>query len=130
MKLESIPKDRAYAGLSMGGMTTSNMLMSQPNDFGYFGIFSGADASKNLDYYHVGAADAMRKSKIFLGVGNYDLAYTFYYFGDPDKRSIPAMQDLLSRNFVKHDFLIVDGGHDWSTWRQLLHKFAKDILWK
>lgn len=124
------PEDRAYAGLSMGGMTTSHMLMRQPDDFGYFGIFSGADAGNpGLDGCDV---EAMRRSKIFLGMGIYDPAYYAYSTLEPpfEPISIPAFQDVLSRNFVPYDYLLVNGGHDWSTWRQLLYKFVKDILWK
>ena len=42
--------DRAFAGLSMGGMMITNIINNNPLRFGYYGMFSGLFARVSLNY--------------------------------------------------------------------------------
>lgn len=109
------PSSRAFAGLSMGGMTTTNVYANYADQFGYFGIFSGCDPAVTLN------ADNLEKLSspvIMTGNGFYD----------------PALEDALMTQLktleIPYEEYIVKGGHDWTTWPQLIKIFAENYLWK
>lgn len=118
-------EDRAFAGLSMGALTTSNIYYSNPTDFGYFGIWSGAQANVDLSTLNI---NDLRSPKLFVGAGYYDMAYydvgfnkdinTLKFLGQLDAYEIPYSSEL------------VNGAHDWFTWPQLFKTFLEDEVWK
>ncbi|GFP74713.1 alpha/beta hydrolase-fold protein [Clostridium fungisolvens] len=117
-------KDRAFAGLSMGALTASNLYYAHPTDFGYFGIFSGANAALDLTKN----TDALRTPKLFVGAGCYDMAY--YNLGfNSDKYTLKFLE-MLDANSIPYQFQLANGAHDWFTWPQLFDTFAKNIVWK
>ena len=71
---------RAYAGLSMGGSTTSNMLMHHTELFGYYGIWSYANVDGSFGGVEGITSQSVRshlssltvKPKIMLAAGNWD----------------------------------------------------------
>ena len=119
------PKGRAFGGLSMGGMTTSHMYYDDATNFGYFGIFSGADSRVNIQFLD---QEALNTPTIMVGAGCYDFAldphFGMGYF---------ALQQFVSQMGAEHipfDYYVVKGGHDWSVWPQLLKIFAENYLWR
>ena len=123
-KMYSVSKeanDRAFCGLSMGSMTTNQMAKTYPNEFGYFGSFSGGSTDLDKTHYDV---EALNRSVIFLTAGAIDMAYN-------NKMGIAstdymAMYDDLG---VKYTFELLGGAHDWGVWRESFTMFAKDYLW-
>lgn len=111
---------RAFAGLSMGGLTTSNMLINHSDAFKYYGIWSYAnDAGLTSD---VKAALAARKDKfhVMLGAGQWDMLY----------QPVANFGVGLDSANIEHYDLYVPGAHDWETWQQLYAFAVKNFFWK
>lgn len=121
------PETRAFAGLSMGGMTTTNIYYRSADQFGYFGIFSGSDSSYDLSQTDM---DMLKTPVIMIGAGTYDMAYVNDSYNTDADISTIGIMDRLNELEVDYDFYEVNGGHDWSTWPQLLKIFAENYLWK
>ena len=123
------PAGRAFTGLSMGGMTTTNVLFKVPELFGYVGIMSGSDVgcdTSEVDW------EAVKDTKIMLGAGIYDfgLIFTLGEEGSEDKFSLTAFKPILDEQGVEYGWEEVYGSHDWNTWPQLMKIFAENYLWK
>ena len=109
---------RAFAGLSMGGMTTSNMLINHSEAFSYFGIWSYANVG--------GLTDAVlerlqgEENHIFCAAGSWD------YLLNP----VRQFSDKLGAAGLLHSFLTVPGGHDWETWQLLFAYAAENFFFK
>ncbi|MBR4163790.1 MAG: MBL fold metallo-hydrolase, partial [Solobacterium sp.] len=113
--------DRAFCGLSMGSMTTNEMAKTYPNEFGYFGSFSGGSQDLDKTHYDV---EALNNSVLYLTAGAVDMAYN-------NKLGIASvdymkMYDELGVNYT---FDLLGGAHDWGVWRESFTIFAKDYLW-
>lgn len=112
------PEGRAYAGLSMGGITTSRMYYNHAAEFAYFGIWSAAatgDELKNIDTY-----SNLDKPSVMMGAGTWD-------FG------LKPVQDLdkaLTDKGIDHDYLEIPAAHDWEVWQLFYAAFVEDHLWK
>ena len=121
------PADRAFCGLSMGGMTTSTYLCKDPTQFGYYGIFSGANCSAfpELDDY-----SDFQNAHIYLGCGYCDNAYIAADLSS----KIVGFAQVLDEHGIEYNngdgYKVVNGGHDWYTWDQLLRDFYVTTLWK
>ena len=107
-------RDRAFAGLSAGGMTATSVYQTLAGEFGYFGIWSYNLATDvpnvpNYDY-----------PTLMLGYGQFD-------FG---KSNYPAFIEGLTAAGVDFDYYEINGAHDWGVWRNLLSRFVKDYLWE
>lgn len=106
-------KDRAFAGLSAGGMTATSVYQTLAGEFGYFGIWSynlptDVASVPNYDY-----------PTLMLGYGHFDFGKTNY----------PAFISSLEAAGADFDYYEINGAHDWGVWRNLLSKFVKDYLW-
>ncbi|MDQ0970385.1 enterochelin esterase-like enzyme [Neobacillus niacini] len=112
------PEGRAYAGLSMGGITTSRMYYHHADEFAYFGIWSAAatgDELNNIDTY-----SNLDKPSVMMGAGTWD-------FG------LKPVQDLskaLDDRNIDHSYLEIPAAHDWEVWQLFYAEFVKDHLWK
>ena len=121
------PSGKAFAGLSMGGMTTSHVYYDCADQFGYFGIFSGSDASIDLNSLDI---DVLKKPFIMIGAGRYDMAYINDSYGQENDRTSLGLKDNFDEIGISYRFHVVDGSHDWFVWPQLLNIFAENYLWK
>jgi len=117
------PEDRAFAGLSMGGMTTSNVLYENGDQFGYFGIFSGADGSMRIATLD---QEKLKQPSIMIGAGIYDFGIDPSMNGFAVQHAFTQLSDLG----IPYSYYIVKGGHDWTVWPQLIKIFAENYLWK
>ena len=146
-------KDRAFAGFSMGSMTTTYMAFHHADKFGYFGIFSGCnignatfkegfqyDASKLRGengeaylqevYENIEPSQDLLNSVIYTQAGNYDTAVHangFGLYGAYETIRDWGAKYMPSENFIDGGF--VYGSHDIYTWAQCLYNFAKDVVW-
>lgn len=116
-------QDRAFCGLSMGGMTTTHMYFDHPEAFGYFGVFSGSDNTAFKT-----ASDALKKPYVMTMAGTADIASKTIMEAPVGKK----IEDLVSyfktnsmTNYV--DYGLVPGSHDWFTWAQAFHAFAGSV---
>lgn len=116
---------RAFAGLSMGGMTTSNMYYKSPDQFGYFGILSGCDSSVDLSTLD---QEALKSPVLMLGTGCYDFGADASF--GMDGFAVQYLTSQLAALEIDYDLYEVKGGHDWTVWPQLIKIFAERYLWK
>lgn len=117
-------KDRAVAGLSMGGGQAWNLASKYDFPAKYFGMFSAAfgwnghgiddDPFENLTTRSVG------NKKLWIGIGKDD----FLYQNNADARS--ALDSLG----IKYQYLESDGGHSWSNWRKYLMQYLPTLFGK
>lgn len=114
--------DRAFCGLSMGSMTTNQMAKTYPNEFRFFGSFSGGSTDLDASHYD---ADSLNKDVLYLAAGNIDMAYN-------NTRGISSLDyiALYDKLGVDYTFEVKDGAHDWGFWRSAFTTFAKDYLWE
>ena len=110
---------RAMAGLSMGSFQTSLVTLSNPQLFGYAGLFSGFLRSfHGEDNAHLALLDkpaefqaAFRVFYRAMGTGD----QFFHTFLEDDAMLQEKGVDMLRRTFP--------GGHDWGVWRRCIHDF-------
>ena len=146
------PNDRAFAGFSMGAMTTTYMAFHHADSFGYFGIFSGCnignatfkdgfvysssgfnrDGAAHLEevYANIEPSEDLLNSVVFTMAGDSDTALFangFGYYGAYETIRDWCELAMPEENFV--DGGLVHGSHDIYTWGQCVYTFAKDICW-
>lgn len=121
------PSDRAFAGLSMGGMTASHVYYDCADQFGYFGIFSGSDAAIDTS---VSDLETLKKPFVMIGAGKFDMAYVNDSYGQEGDRTSLGFKENMTEAGISYRFHEVDGAHDWFVWPQLLNLFAENYLWR
>ena len=130
---------RAMAGLSMGGMVTEAVAMSNLDKFSYIGLFSGnraamfgqqtpfsqdADGTKlptlDLKTLYNGAmanpAEFNKKVKVF-----------FFSCGSVERpKNLEVHQQQLIASGITNSYVYISPGtaHEWQTWRRSLYAFA------
>lgn len=121
---------RAYAGLSMGGCMTSNMLLYHAEEFGWFGIWSYANFSQEQSYNSVPGLDDAERQAYLTGLEkkpNIMLAYGSWDFG---MGAVKAFGEGLSALGYTYSELEVPAAHDWECW-QLTYAWAlQNFLFK
>lgn len=144
-------EDRAFAGFSMGSMTTTYMAFNHADQFGYFGIFSGTNVANftyeegfKLDSRKFNTDEAYRQealnatvfsedllnSVVFTQAGNFDTAVLAN--GWQANMAYEMIRDVMTLRMPEENFVdggFVHGSHDIYTWGQCLYNFAKDICW-
>ena len=103
--------DRAFAGLSMGGMITSNIINYDPTLFRYYGPWSGGVSVR-------ATTPDLKSCYILFGGGKWD-------FGLPNPNSVAALEPYANLKNV-----VISGAHDFNAWCQLFTIFARDYLWQ
>ncbi len=112
------PEGRAYAGLSMGGMTTNRMYFNHADEFAYFGIWSYAVTGDELA--NIASYENLESPSVMVGVGIWD------FLIDP----VQNLHNALNKEGIKHNYLELPAAHDWNSWHLLYAAFAEDHLWK
>jgi enterochelin esterase family protein len=111
-RVEKGPKNRAIAGLSMGGAQSLHVGLKHLDTFGAIGAFSSGG---NLDQIHPLLANAKGKLSVFwIGCGEED-------------NLLPASEKLvgeLEQLGVKHIWRKTAGAHTWRVWRRYLAEVA------
>ncbi len=116
--------NRAMAGLSMGSFQTSLVTLTNPDKFGYAGIFSGFLRSLHGgDNAHLALLDDRetfnRSFRVFYrAMGTED--QFFQIFAEDDE-----MLKDRELNIIRETF---PGGHDWSVWRRCIHSFLPRLF--
>jgi enterochelin esterase family protein len=116
-------KDRAIAGLSMGGAQTLNISLANLKDYGYIGVFSSgllfrgdmAQVEKELD----GKLTEKEGLKLlWFSTGSQD------FLIQQSKSSV----ELLKKLGLNPVFKESEGGHTWINWQQYLNQFAPQLF--
>ncbi len=115
---------RALAGLSMGGRHTQLVGFKALELFASFGVLSAGDPESETstpEFLNDPGINA-KVDYLLVGLGTHE--------NQPTNRSV-VFHGILDRHGVKHDYAIGgNGGHDWATWRWLLHERLLPNLFK
>lgn len=100
-------KNRAMAGLSMGGMETKNITLARPEVFDYYGLFSGGT-------YSPSDLKDVKPRLIFTSCGSKE---------NPEgvKKSV---EDLKAAGFNAVSYVSDGTAHEFLTWRRSLKEMA------
>jgi len=132
-RVASGSRNRALAGLSMGGGQTLAIGLTHPDRFSFLGVFSAGvgfgpspEAAKQQFEERYAAAltapDRLDKQVplFWIGIGKADT-------GLP---SAKLLDETLTRHNVNHEFHVSDGAHQWWVWRHYLADFAPRLFRK
>ncbi|WP_069660994.1 alpha/beta hydrolase-fold protein [Arcticibacter eurypsychrophilus] len=113
-------KNRAIAGLSMGGGQSLNFGLGNFDKFAWVGGFSSAPNTKSPEQLVPNPAKAKEKLKLlWISCGASDGLVSF------SKRT----HDYLTKNNVPHIYFIEPGFHDFTIWKNSLYMFSQ-LLFK
>lgn len=112
-------KNRAMAGLSMGGMQTRLITLANPGIFSHVGIFSGGSISPEDVENAPGFKEKIKL--VFIGYGSRELENPRRGFGGDPKENT----DKLKENGLNtHFYVSPQTAHEWQSWRRSLYEFA------
>ena len=115
-------RNRAIAGLSMGGYHSLYISANQPDDFGYVGLFSAAverrDKGKSTIYNDL-QGKLVNQFKLhprlyWIGIGEKDFLY----------QDNVNLREMLDSHRCHYTYYESDGGHSWRNWRRYLAIFV------
>lgn len=115
---------RALAGLSMGGRHTQLVGFKALDLFASFGVLSAGDpeSEKSTPEFLNDPAVNAKIDYLLVGLGTHE--------NQPTNRGV-VFHQILEKHGVLHDYAIGgNGGHDWATWRWLLHDRLLPNLFK
>lgn len=115
------PKNRAIAGLSMGGRQSCSVSRSHPGTFGYIGMFSGVVLAETPEAEAALArqmAPKVAPSLYWIGVGS----------ADGVKVNSLKLKEYCEKKGYPVEYYESDGGHVWRNWRVYLTIFAQKIF--
>lgn len=120
-------KNRAIAGLSMGGMETLEVALNNIDLFSYVWVLSSSFSPGNKQVYdyereHLKQiADKVNKTfklLVFTQGGPTDIAYN----------NCKQTLELFDGAGIKYEYNEVPGGHSWTAWRQNLYDLAPRLF--
>lgn len=119
-------KNRAIAGLSMGGFHSLHISKQYPDMFDYVGLFSAAILpNKDVKSPVYDNFDAKLKTQFakkpalyYIAIGNKD----FLYQANTDYRK------MLDEKGYKYEYYETGEGHIWKNWRIYLTEFAPKLF--
>jgi hypothetical protein len=118
------PADRAFGGLSAGGLRGNDLLFNDTDLFGYYGIWSigdlGAPAPSDPLWTN---PDLRTRLGIQMGGGIYDSITETT--GD-----LPGYEAALRAAGIPFTDDQIAGGHEWYTWRQLLYDYLTRVAFR
>ena len=111
-------KNRAVAGLSMGGFQSLLVGLGNLDKFGNIGVFSAGARGLDAERYKPVLSDAGRLARsldvFWIGIGDKD-----FLFKDSE-----TLHATLESNKVRHQYVVTPGGaHTWMIWRSYLAEF-------
>jgi len=113
--------DRAFGGLSAGGSRANQLIFNATTAFGYFATWSigtgGAPADGSPLYAN---PDLKKLLGLVVGGGRFDSITV----------SKATLEARLTANGVPFIDDTIDGGHEWYTWRKLLHDYAAGVAFR
>ena len=117
-------KDRAFSGLSAGGMLTNSFIINHPDVFQYYGMMSAGLPPANATLTDAQVA-ALKGKAIWIGGGWQDAIHAvgFSPNGTPSHLGPAREVSTFAKAGIPVTTNFVYGGHEWSVWRVLLKDF-------
>jgi len=130
-RVQAGAKNRALAGLSMGGGQAFYVGLGHKEKFGSVGLFStGLFGGINNGGRPFNAEEQMPGIQTNTKLFNDRLKVFYISVGEQDPRLEPtkkAVADFQAHG-LKVEFSSFPGGHEWQVWRKSLHDFAPRIF--
>ena len=115
--------DRAFSGLSMGGMLTNSFIVKHPEVFQYFGMMSAGLPPENGTLTTEQTA-ALKGKSIWVGGGWQDVIHEKGF----TSHTGPAREvSTFAKAGIPVTTNFVNGGHEWYVWRILLKDFLTRV---
>jgi enterochelin esterase-like enzyme len=115
--------DRAFSGLSMGGMLTNTFMFRRPEVFQYYGMMS-AGLPPEFQTPTPAQAAALKGKVVWLGSGWQDFIHAAGFKTTSTTHNGPAKQvSAFAAAGIPLVTNYVHGGHQWYVWRILLKDF-------
>lgn len=120
--------DRAFAGLSLGGMLTNSFIIKHPEVFQYYGMMSAGLPPENGTLTAAQIA-ALRGKSIWIGAGWEDVIFAAgWSMGSIRIHTGPAREvSTFARAGIPVTTDFIHGGHEWYVWRILLKDFLTRV---
>lgn len=118
-------KNRAMAGLSMGGMQTRAITLANPDLFSHIGIFSGGSIS--VEDVENASGFKEKVKLLFISYGSYELENRRAGFGGDPKENTEKLKAL---GMNTHFYVSPKTAHEWQSWRRSLYQFAPLLFQK
>lgn len=119
----------AIAGLSMGGRESLFIGFSMPDTFGYIGAFSPAPGL--MSFPSLGYPGQLTVEEMTLPNEHKGNTFILIVSGNQDGVVNDVPNDYhkaLEDNGIRHTFYKIDGGHDFTVWKNGLYYFAKCVF--
>lgn len=118
-------KNRAMAGLSMGGGITMRITMNNLDKFAYIGGFSGGSRINEGEDVKTMYKGAMTDPKAF----NEKVKVLFFSTGSVEGPRVKESSEKFKAAGINNIYYESPGtAHEWLTWRRSLHQFAPLIF--
>lgn len=128
-------KDRAMAGLSMGGGQTINIGIPNLEKFGYLGVFSSGVfgiTGRGRDGRAVEGASFEERHREKLDDAEAKKGLKLFWFATGKDDFLVETSRATVEMFKKHKFDVVyketEGAHTWIVWREYLNEFAPQLF--
>lgn len=123
-------KNRAIAGLSMGGAQTLNISISKLDQFAYIGVYSsGVFGMGNPNASGPSWED---KNKAALDDPKLKEGLKLFWFATGKEdfllRTTQSTVEMLKKHKFDVTYKETDGGHTWIKWREYLNEFAPQLF--
>jgi len=106
---------RAMAGLSMGGMQTTQITLARLDLFSHIGLFSGGSIAVDNPALADPAAFKSKVKVLFVSYGSRE-----------NTKVAKANHDALENAGIHNTYYeSADTAHEWQTWRRSFHEFAQ-----
>jgi len=111
-------KNRAMAGLSMGGMQTRVITLANPAVFSHVGMFSGGSISTEDVEKAPGFKEKVKL--VFISYGSRELENPRAGSANPKENT----DKLKAAGLNTHFYVSPQTAHEWQSWRRSLYQFA------
>ena len=124
-------KNRALAGLSMGGGQTLNIGFANLDKFACLGVFSSGAVGGNRAPNSNEPTWEERHKTVLNNPNSKDALQLLWFATGKDDFVLErtrATVDLLKKYNFNPTYKETDGGHTWINWREYLHEFAPQLF--
>ena len=119
-------ENRAVAGLSMGGLQTTGVFSSHPDEFAYVAIWSAGLFNQSAEEFTAQNREFLAHSERING--NVKLLSVSVGTDDFALPGSESLVDVFNRHSIEHEFNLTAGGHTWLNWRSYLHGLAPELF--
>ena len=116
-------KNRAMAGLSMGGMQTRVITLANPDVFSQVGMFSGG--SINVDDVNKAPGFKEKVKLLFVSYGGHELDNPMTNMNGGPKENVEKLKKM---GLNAHFYVSPKTAHEWQSWSRSLYQFAQLVF--